>query len=115
MKLAFVERDMGLLDEAVGHMEEALRVDPALPHGHYTLGVFLNEHGRHDAAIQAYEAELRIDPEFGPAQLNLAATYLFHLANKNLASRHYREYIRLGGEPVEPVERALADISPSPG
>ena len=86
MKLAFVERDMGLLDEAIGHMEEALRTEPSLPHGNYTLGVFLNESGRHDAAIQAYEAELRIDPGFGPAQLNLAATYLFHLANKNLAT-----------------------------
>lgn len=115
MKLAFVERDMGLLDEAIAHLAEALRVDPALPHGNYTLGVFLNESGRHDAAIQAYEAELRVDPGFGPAQLNLAATYLFHLANKNLAVRHYREYLRLGGEPVEPMERALDDVFPGPG
>jgi tetratricopeptide (TPR) repeat protein len=115
MKLAFVERDIGLLEEAIEHMRQALGVDPRLPHGHYTLGVFLNESGQHDAAIRAYEAELRIDPAFGPAQLNLAATYLFHLANKNLAIRHYREYIRLGGEPVDPMERALAGVSGDSG
>ena len=56
-----------------------------------------------------------IDPEFGPAQLNQNATNLFHLSNNNLAMRHYREYVRLGGEPVEHMERALADVLQSPG
>lgn len=110
MKLARVERDLGLLDEAVAHMSEALRIDPALSHGHYVLGLFLNETGRHDAAIEAYQAELRIDPGYAPAHLNLAATYLYHRANKNLAVRHYREYVRLGGAPVEPIERALGGL-----
>lgn len=108
-KLALLERNMGLLNEAIGHLREALRIDPGIPHGHFMLGVFLNESEQHDAAIQEYEAELRLDPTYAPAHRNLATSCLYFLADRNRAQKHYREYLRLGGEPVPPLDEALLD------
>lgn len=110
MRLALLKRDLGLLREAVDLMEQALRVDPALPHGHFNMGVLLNQIGDHDGAIREYEAELRLAPEAAAAHLNLALTYQFHLGEKNLAARHYMEYLRLGGRPVPALEKTLEEV-----
>ncbi|MBD3349238.1 MAG: tetratricopeptide repeat protein [Candidatus Eisenbacteria bacterium] len=106
-RLALLERNMGLTEEAISHLREALRIEPTVPHGHFMLGLLLNEADRHDQAILEYEAELRINPSYAPAHRNLAASYLYHRAERNRAVHHYREYLRLGGEPVPPLGRAL--------
>jgi tetratricopeptide (TPR) repeat protein len=107
---ALMKRDMGLLDEALSLMAEALRVDPALEGGHYMYGVFLNEAGRHGEAILEYDAETRIRPGFAPAHQNLALTYYFGVGNPNLAAFHYRRSLSLGGEPVEALESLLREL-----
>lgn len=109
-RLALLERNMGLLDESIAHLREALRIEPGIAHGHFMLGVFLNENGEHYAAILEYEAELRLNPAYGPAHRNLATSCLYYLADKNRASQHYQEYLRLGGEPVPPLDEALRDV-----
>jgi tetratricopeptide (TPR) repeat protein len=110
MELAVLKRDLGLTDEAIGLMRRALTVEPGVPQGHYILGVLLNEAGRHEEAIREYEAELALHPDDADAHLNLALTYQFYEANKNLATRHYREYLRLGGDPVPALEATLHEI-----
>jgi tetratricopeptide (TPR) repeat protein len=107
---ALLKREMGLLEEAILLMGQALRIDPALEGGHYMYGVFLNEAGRHDEAIREYDAELRIRPDFAPAHLNLALTYNFYAGNPNLAAFHYRKHLALGGEPVPALEAILSDL-----
>ncbi|MFH1502321.1 MAG: tetratricopeptide repeat protein [Candidatus Eisenbacteria bacterium] len=111
-QLSLLKRNMGLLDEAVGYLRRALEVEPSIPHGHFMLGVFMNESGQHYAAIMEYEAEIRLDPSYAPAHRNLATSYLYHLADHNRAAHHYGEYLRLGGAPVPPLADALRDISP---
>ncbi len=111
-RLALLRRDMGLLEEAVDLMRGALRVEPALEHGHFVMGVLLNETGLHDSAIHEYEAETRIDPEYAPAHLNLAVTFQFHRANPNRAAYHYRRYLDLGGGRVEMLDEALRSVAP---
>jgi tetratricopeptide (TPR) repeat protein len=107
---ALLKRQMGLLEEAILLMAQALRLDPALESGHYMYGVFLNEAGRHDEAIREYDAELRLRPDFAPAHLNLALTYNFHAGNPNLAVFHYRRHLALGGEPIPALEAILSDL-----
>jgi tetratricopeptide (TPR) repeat protein len=101
---------MGLLEESADLMARALALDPTLRQGHFTAGVFLNELQRHDEAIREYEAEIRINPGFAPAHLNLALTHYFHAGNPNLAAYHYRKYLTLGGEPVPACEAILRDL-----
>jgi tetratricopeptide (TPR) repeat protein len=109
-RLALLKRDLGLLAEAVDLMGEALRIEPGLEHGHFIMGVLLNETGQHDRAIHEYEAQTRIDPDFAPAHLNLAIIFQFHRANPNRAAFHYRRHLDLGGERVESLESALRAV-----
>ncbi len=106
-RMALIKRDMGLREEARELMEEALALDPFVEHGHFTLGVILSEMERHEDAIREYESELSIDPAFTPALRNLALTYYFSQGNPNLAIRHYREYLRIGGEPIQAMDELM--------
>jgi len=112
---ALLKRDMGLLDEALELMAEALRLDPALDGGHYMYGVFLNEANRHDEALLEYDAELRIHPDFAPAHLNLALTHYFYRGNPNLGAFHYRRHLALGGARVAALEALLRDLESPKG
>lgn len=109
-KLALLKRELGFTEEAVELMREALRREPTLEIGHFMTGVFLNELGRHDEAIREYEAEVRVNPDFPSAHLNLALTYNFHAGNPNTAAYHYRRYLALGGEPVAICEDLLRGL-----
>ncbi len=106
-RIALVKRDMGLIEEARELMAQALELDPFVEHGHFSMGVILSEMQDHDSAIYEYEAEIRINPDFPPAHLNLALTYYFNEGNPNLAVNHYRAYRELGGEPVPALEQLL--------
>ena len=110
-RMASAKRDLGLLDEATALIERALSIDPGTPHGHYMLGVLLNEREEHDAAVVAYEAELRINDSHAPSHLNLGLTYQFHLGNPNRAMYHYRRYLELGGERVNEVRELLKSLA----
>ncbi len=106
-RIALVKRDMGLIGEARELMSQALALDPFVEHGHFSMGVILSEMQQHPSAIHEYESELRINPDFPPAHLNLALTYYFNEGNPNLAANHYRAYRELGGEPVPALEALL--------
>jgi len=106
-RIALVKRDMGLIGEARELMTQALELDPFVKHGHFSMGVILSEMQEHASAIHEYEAEIRINPNFTPAHLNLALTYYFNEGNPNLAANHYRAYRELGGEPVPALEELL--------
>jgi tetratricopeptide (TPR) repeat protein len=57
--------------EALGHFEEAVRLDPRNPRAQYNLGVGLAAVGRTDEAVERYEETLRLDPSFALAHYNL--------------------------------------------
>jgi tetratricopeptide (TPR) repeat protein len=94
-------------------MRSALRLEPGLEHGHFIMGVLLNETGQHDRAVQEYEAEVRLNPDFAAAHLNLALIFEFHRADPNRAAYHYRRYLDLGGRPVDALEEALKAVDTS--
>ncbi len=106
-RIALVKRDMGLIGEARELMTQALALDPFVKHGHFSMGVILSEMEEHASAIHEYESEIRINPDFPPAHLNLALTYYFNEGNPNLAANHYLTYRELGGEPVPALEQLL--------
>ena len=109
-RIAMVKRDMGLLGEARELMTQALALDPFVEHGHFSMGVILSEMQEHRSAVHEYESELRINPDFSPAHLNLALTYYFNEGNPNLAAKHYRAYRELGGEELPALEELLKKL-----
>ncbi len=106
-RIALLKRDMGLLGEARELMTQALALDPFVEHGHFTMGVILSEMQEHTGAIHEYESELRVNPDFQPAHMNLALTYYFNEGNPNIAANHYRAYRSLGGERIPALEELL--------
>jgi tetratricopeptide (TPR) repeat protein len=82
------------LDEAVGHYEQALRLDPKDAKAHGNLGNALADQGRLDEAIRHYEQALRLDPKLAPAHYNLG-TALHKQGRLDEAIRHYEQALRL--------------------
>ncbi len=70
--LAILLKDSGRAAEAVGHFENALRLDPGQPEViQNNLGIALASLGRLPEAIGHYEEALRLKPAFPDAQSNL--------------------------------------------
>jgi len=61
----------GMLQDAIGHYERALRIKPDFAEAHNNLGVALRQVGRAQEAIGHWEQALRIKPDYAEAHYNL--------------------------------------------
>jgi tetratricopeptide (TPR) repeat protein len=61
----------GREEDALRLYEEAVRLFPGLPEGHFNAGVSLQRMGRIDEAIGKYRVALSLDPDLAPARDNL--------------------------------------------
>ena len=66
----------GRVDEAIPHLQEALRLEPAHPEAHSNLGVALARRGRVVEAIAHYREALRLDSSQTQAYSNLGNALL---------------------------------------
>ena len=66
----------GQVDEAIEHLEQAMRLDPTLAEARSNLGVGLARRGRWAEAIEQYGAALRLDPRQTQAYSNLGNALL---------------------------------------
>ncbi len=62
---------VGRIQEAIGHYEQALRISPDYPEAHNDLGIALAQAGRIPEAIEHWEHALRVRPDFADAHFNL--------------------------------------------
>jgi Tfp pilus assembly protein PilF len=69
--LGVVLEQSGRNPEAIGHLEQALRIKPDFPEAHCNLGIALGQAGRMPEAIEHLEQALRIKPDFPEARYNL--------------------------------------------
>jgi tetratricopeptide (TPR) repeat protein len=83
----------GAVDEAVLHLQEAVRIDPRHAEAHSNLGVALARRGGAAEAIEHYKEAIRLDPRQTQAYSNLG--------NAMLAQGHV-------SEAIAQFERALA-------
>jgi tetratricopeptide (TPR) repeat protein len=58
--------------EALYRLREVVREDPTNPYAFYYIGTAMFEVGRFDAAVDAYEAALRISPRYLAARVGLS-------------------------------------------
>ena len=66
----------GHAQEAIPHLEEALRISPAYAEAHLNLGVALVTEGKIDEAIVHFETALEIRPAFADAHNDLGGAFL---------------------------------------
>jgi tetratricopeptide (TPR) repeat protein len=66
----------GATDEAIGHLQEALRLDPDHAQAHSNLGVALARRNRLEEAIAHHREALRLDPSQKQAYSNLGNALL---------------------------------------
>jgi tetratricopeptide (TPR) repeat protein len=69
--LAVALAERGLLNEAISHYYESLRIIPEQAETHYSLGLALARQGRLDQAITHYGEALRIDPNQASVRCSL--------------------------------------------
>ncbi|MCF8248094.1 MAG: tetratricopeptide repeat protein [Saprospiraceae bacterium] len=67
-------RKTEMLNEAVGHLNEAMKIHPGYKNPLLILGNAYNYLQQYEASIQAYEQALKLDPEYTEAKNNLAIT-----------------------------------------
>ena len=85
---------VGVLDQAVRHLEAAVRIAPDRASAHYRLGTVLAMTGSTTGAMTSYRRALALQPDFVEAHNNLGG--LFHLSGDlGAAARHYRRTLAL--------------------
>jgi protein O-mannosyl-transferase len=85
----------GRAQEAIPHLEAALRLNPKLAEAHNNLGLILGDlPGRSSDAIAEYQAALGIRPDYADAHNNLGSA-LSDAGRRDQAIAEYREALRL--------------------
>jgi protein O-mannosyl-transferase len=86
--------DSGKLEEASGHLTEALRIDPELVEAHVNLGRVLARQRKPEEAIPHFTEALRLDPEMPEAHFSMGNA-LAEQHRLDTALGHYAEAVRL--------------------
>jgi Flp pilus assembly protein TadD len=86
--------ESGHVDEAVPHLVEAVRIEPAFAEAHNNLGTALARRGQLDEAMSHYREALRLSPDLAQAHNNLGLA-LARTGDVDGAVREIREAVRL--------------------
>jgi tetratricopeptide (TPR) repeat protein len=84
----------GRTPEAIGHYEQALRLDPDYAEAHYSLANALVQTGRIQEAIGHYEQALRLNPDYAQAHCNLGLA-LQYVGQVPEAMAQYEQALRI--------------------
>jgi tetratricopeptide (TPR) repeat protein len=104
----------GRAEEAVPHLEAALRLKPDLPEAHNNLGLILSDNPqRLPQAIAEFEAALLIKPNYAEAHNNLGSA-LSDAGRREEAISEYRSALRLRPNYAEAHNNLGITLSQSP-
>lgn len=82
--------NLGLLDDAIGEYQKALRLAPDFPDIITQLGIALRDKGQRDEAIKTFNRAKESNPRYIPARLHLGLTY-YSQGFYGLAEQEWRE------------------------
>ena len=92
--LGYALNEKGRTDEAIGLIQQALRLKPDDADAHYNLGDALDEKGQTDEAIRQYQEAIRLQPGYTKAHNNLGGV-LVRKGQLDEAIRQFQEALRL--------------------
>ena len=75
LRMAQLEHDKGALDDAAGHLRDAIKSEPSNPDAHLELGRLLYERNDVGGAIAETQKVLALNPKQVDALYNLGAIY----------------------------------------
>ena len=76
LKPQYANEKNGMVQEAIGHLKEALAIHPAYKNATLLMGNAYSYLGQHDNALQYYNMALGMDPLYRDAILNQSITYM---------------------------------------
>ncbi len=95
-------------EEALRHLDEAVRIRPRYAQAHVNIGATQEALGRRELAETSFRRALAIRPDFADARYNLAGS-LYKQERFAEAAAAYRDYLRL--EPADPMAHLFAGIA----
>jgi protein O-mannosyl-transferase len=90
----------GQVEEAIGHLQQALRLNPDLATAHNNLGNALRQAGQVEEAIAYLQQALRIQPDFAEAHCNLGVA-LAQEGRTHAAMEHFEQAVRINPDYAE--------------
>jgi tetratricopeptide (TPR) repeat protein len=90
----------GKVSEAIGHYQQALRINPDYAVAHNNLGFALGQAGKLDEAIAHYQQALRINPDYVEAHYNLGMA-LAQMGKIEEAMAHFEQALRINPDDAE--------------
>jgi tetratricopeptide (TPR) repeat protein len=98
--LGAVLMQVGKINDAIGHYEQALRINPNYADVHYNLGGALVQAGRVPEAIGHWQQAVRIKPDFAEAHYNLGNA-LLQTGKPKEAMGHWEQALRIRADYAE--------------
>ena len=92
LRMAQLERQKGALDDAAGHLREAIKSEPSNPDAHLELGRLLYERNDVTGAITETEKVLVLNPKQVDALYNMGAIYA-NLGNAERARTYWSQAV----------------------
>ncbi len=92
LRMAQLEREKGSLDDAVGHLREAVKGEPSSQDAHLELGRALYERKDINGAISETEKVLELNPKQVDALYNMGAIYA-NLGNAERARSYWSKAV----------------------
>ncbi|HZZ29760.1 MAG TPA: tetratricopeptide repeat protein [Pirellulales bacterium] len=91
---------VGHLQDAIGHFQRALQLNPDYPEAYLNLGIALAGEGKIAEATDHFQHALQIKPDYAEAHYNLA-NILAQTGHLPEAIEHYQEAVRLKSDFAE--------------
>lgn len=88
-----------MLREAIGHLQEAVRIHPNYKNAYLLMGNAYNYLQEYEPSIAAYQNALAIDPDYRDARRNLGITY-------KDAGKYYGEKLGKVGQAIQYLNKA---------
>jgi tetratricopeptide (TPR) repeat protein len=127
LKLASTQLKLGEIVPAERSYSTVLALKPAEPEiyaeTYNGLGLARIQHGKPQDAAQFFAAAVKMQPDFGPALLNLATTKHVYLRDDPAALKNYQAFLALSPRPANwdevnalatSLEQSLAPSTPAP-
>ena len=106
LRMAQLERDKGKLEDAAGHIREAVKTEPSSQEAHLELGRLLYERNDVSGAISETEKVLTLNPKQVDALYNLGAIYA-NLGNVERARSYWSKAV--AADPAADSSRKAKD------